>query len=137
MLYQIDVNPDVGVETVRQMIAEQLRPGPLRDFCWQLFIGVMEWKPQLDDRIMSVAENWALDRMAPTDRNVLRLGTYELLHTETPHRVVIDEAIELARKFGAAQSSQFVNGLLDQLIPADKKSDGGQTEAKDDSPEIQ
>jgi N utilization substance protein B len=59
--------------------------------------------------------------MAVTDRNVLRLGTFELLHTETPYQVVIDEAVELARKFGSAQSPQFVNGLLDRLVPESKK----------------
>jgi N utilization substance protein B len=123
MLYQIDVNSDVDVETVRHMVHEQLKEGPLRDFCWQLFVGVMEYRLQLDERITSVAENWTIDRMAPTDRNVLRLGAFELLHTETPHRVVIDEAIELARKFGTAQSSPFVNGLLDKLIPQDADSE--------------
>jgi len=55
--------------------------------------------------------------MAVTDRNILRLGGYELLHTDTPSAVVIDEAVELAREFGSAQSSQFVNGILDKLIP--------------------
>ncbi len=60
--------------------------------------------------------------MAPTDRNALRLGAYELLFTDTPHRVVIDETIELARRFGAAQSPQFVNGILDRLIPPEKRA---------------
>ena len=73
----------------------------------------------------SVADNRTppiLSRMAPTDRNILRLGAYELLHTETPHRVVIDEAIEMAKKFGSVQSFQFVNGILDRLIPAEKRA---------------
>ena len=60
--------------------------------------------------------------MAPTDRNALRLGAFELLYTDTPHRVVLDETIEVARKFGSAQTSQFVNGLMDRLIPAEKKN---------------
>jgi len=55
--------------------------------------------------------------MAPTDRNVLRLGAFELLYTETPPRVVVDEALELAKRYGTAQSSQFVNGILDRLMP--------------------
>ena len=122
MLYQVDVNPDVGSAAVREMIAEQIRDQPLRDFCWQLFAGVMENRLMLDARIEKVAENWTLSRMAPTDRNVIRLGFYELLFTDTPHRVVIDEGIELARKFGNSQSSQFVNGLLDRLVPEEKKS---------------
>ena len=69
----------------------------------------------------TAAENWTMARMAPTDRNALRLGAFELLFTETPHRVVIDETIELARRFGTAQSPQFVNGILDKLIPPEKR----------------
>jgi N utilization substance protein B len=122
MLYQTDLNPDVAAPTVREMIREQLTDQAVRDFAWQLFAGVMEWRPVLDSRIESVAENWTLARMAPTDRNVLRLGAFELLYTDTPPRVVIDEAVELARLFGTAQSPQFVNGILDRLIPEDRKS---------------
>ena len=106
MLYQADVNPDTSADAVREQIREQLTDRDTADFSWQLFVGVMEWRTKLDEKIESVAENWALNRMAPTDRNVLRLGTYELLQTDTPHKVVIDEAIELARKFGSSQSAQ-------------------------------
>ncbi len=56
--------------------------------------------------------------MAATDRNVLRLAAYELLHSDTPGRVAIDEAVELAKRFGSAQSSQFVNGILDKVMHA-------------------
>lgn len=122
MLYQVDVNPDTKADSVRRQIREQLPDADLSDFCWQLFAGVMESRGLLDEKIESVAENWTLKRMAPTDRNVLRLGGYELLLTDTPHKVVIDEAIELARKFGTSQSAQFVNGILDKLIPDDKRN---------------
>lgn len=132
MLYQLDLNPDVKAPTVRLMIAEQIPEEDLRAFTWKLFAGVMEWRPILDQRIESVAENWALSRMGATDRNVLRIGAFELLYTETPHRVVIDEAIELARKFGTAQSAQFVNGLLDRLVPEDKRGGGSPTAAQTD-----
>ena len=121
MLYQADVNPDTTADAVREHVAEQIRDEALGEFCWQLFAGVMEFRLALDEQIQSVAENWTLNRMAPTDRNVLRLGAFELLHTDTPHKVVIDEAIELARKFGTAHSAQFVNGILDQLVPDAKR----------------
>lgn len=122
MLYQQDVNPDVDAQTVRRMINDQLRDETLQRFAWQLFAGVMESRALLDHRIESTAENWTLSRMAPTDRNVLRLGAFELLFTETPHGVIIDESIELAKRFGTAQSSQFVNGILDRLVPGEKKA---------------
>ena len=125
MLYQADVNPDTTAESVREQIVEQLPDEDLSGFSWQLFVGVMEFRTMLDEKIQSVAENWTLKRMAPTDRNVLRLGTFELLHTETPHKVVIDEAIELARKFGTAQSAHFVNGILDNLVPDERREPSG------------
>ena len=121
MLYQRDLNPDVDIYTVRQMVRQQLNDDDLHNFSWRLFVGVVECRAALDAAIQMVAENWTLSRMAPTDRNVLRLGAFELLYSDTPHRVVIDEAIELARKFGTVQSPQFVNGILDQLIPDEKK----------------
>ncbi len=117
MLYQQDLNPDVPADTARELIVERLRDEDLARFAWGLFAGVMECRPALDAKIEAVATNWALNRMAPTDRNVLRLGAFELLYTDTPPKVVIDEALELAKRYGTAQSSQFVNGILDRLIP--------------------
>jgi N utilization substance protein B len=125
MLFQVDLNPDVDGRTVRAMIADRLGDEDLQQFAWVLFAGVMEFRPQLDEQIQAVATNWKLSRMAGTDRNCLRLGTFELLHTDTPHRVVIDEALELARKFGSDQSAQFVNGVLDKLVPAVKRAANG------------
>jgi len=117
MLYQQDLNPDVPADTVRELIVDRLRDEGLARFAWSLFAGVMESRPLLDSRIEATATNWSLKRMAPTDRNVLRLGAFELLYTETPPKVIIDEALELAKRYGTAQSSQFVNGILDRLIP--------------------
>ncbi len=122
MLYQTDLNPDATADTIRSMIAEELREPGLQEFAWSLFAGVREWRAQIDQHIEETAANWQLSRMAPTDRNILRLGAFELLHTDTPHRVVIDEAVEMAKKFGSMQSSQFVNGILDRLIPNDKRT---------------
>ena len=121
MLFQQDMNPDVGAKTVRLQIAERLPEEDLRQLAWQFYSGTMESRPAIDARIQAAAENWDLARMAGTDRNVLRLGVFELCYTDTPPQVVIDEAVELARKFGTANSAQFVNGLLDHLIPEEKR----------------
>ena len=86
------------------------------EFARSLVSGTMERKPDLDKRIETIAENWALPRMAAVDRNVLRLAAYELLYKlDTPVNVVIDEAIEIARKFSTEDSTRFVNGVLDKL----------------------
>lgn len=128
MLYQVDLNPDADGRTVKSMIEELLEEEDLRELAWWLFSGTYEVRNQLDERISSVAQNWKLSRMAPTDRNILRLGAYEVLHTQTPVSVVLDEAIELAKKFGTAQSATFVNGVLDKLVPVEKRR------AKSDAP---
>ena len=117
MLYQLDLNPDVPPLTILDQLRERLPDESLQEFAWKLFTGVVEYRAQLDARIQDIAANWSLKRMAPTDRNVLRLGAFELLYGEAPPRVAIDEAVELAKKYGSGQSAQFVNGILDRLMP--------------------
>ena len=87
--------------------------------------GVRRNQQELDDLLAKTADNWSLGRMAATDRNVLRLGAYEILFTETPARVAINEAVELAKRFGSANSAPFVNGILDKFIP--RKADEAST----------
>ena len=116
MLYEADVNSDIDPDSVRASIEERLNDEKNSQFAWSLFAGVMEMRPALDKQLEEAAENWTLSRMAPTDRNALRIGAFELLHSDTPDRVAIDEALELAKKFGSKQSSQFVNGILDKFI---------------------
>jgi len=78
--------------------------------------GTAERAPALDQAIAAAAANWRLDRMAPVDRTILRLAAYELVaEADTPAAVVIDEAIELAKRFGEADSPAFVNGVLDAV----------------------
>jgi transcription antitermination protein NusB len=95
-------------------------------FAQRLVTGVRGRRAELDAMIQQVAENWTLSRMAATDRNVLRLGAYELLHSDTPERVAVDEAVELAKRFGSAQSGPFVNGILDRLLR--QKAERGESE---------
>jgi len=85
-------------------------------FADSLLSGVRRNRGELDQLLSEAADNWSLERMATTDRNVLRLGAYEILYSETPDRVAINEAVELAKRFGAQQSPQFVNGILDRFI---------------------
>lgn len=79
--------------------------------------GTVDHLVEIDELIRQQAENWRLERMPPVDRNVLRLAVFELLYeVDVPKLVVVDEAVELAKRFGAEQSSRFVNGLLDGLL---------------------
>ncbi len=93
--------------------------------------GVRRRRAEIDAALERIAENWSIQRMAPTDRNVLRMGAYELLCGETPATVAIDEAIELARRFGGAKSPAFVNGILDRLLRDAKGTEDRNPQAGD------
>lgn len=122
MLYQKDLNPDATSDEIREQVQEELTDEPLSRFAWSLFMGVMESRSAIDKQVNAVAANWSVSRMPATDRNVIRMGAFELLYTDTPAGVVIDEALELAKSFGGANSVAFVNGILDRLIPDEKRN---------------
>ena len=87
------------------------------DHAKRLVRGTLESQAEIDELIRSHAENWRLERMPPIDRNILRLALYEMLHeVNVPKVVIVDEAIELAKKFGSENSGRFVNGLLDGVL---------------------
>ena len=87
-----------------------------REFAAQLVTGTLANLAECDDIIQSASRNWRLERMSRVDRNILRLATYELAHVpEVPTKVVINEAVELAKRFGAAEAPPFVNGILDRI----------------------
>lgn len=122
MLYLVDQNPDADTDRIQIDLRKQFSETPVRDFAWMLFKGVLGHRDQLDEQLKKTAVNWRVDRMPPTDRNVLRMGLYEMTKMGTPAAVVIDECIEIAKEFGTENSSSFVNGILDKLIPRDAPS---------------
>ena len=99
------------------LYSEQSETKPAPDeFVDRLVRGVAENIAEIDRRLSQHAEHWRIERMPAVDRNVLRLGAFEVLHCpDMPPAVAIDEAIELARRFGTADSPAFVNGVLDRL----------------------
>jgi len=116
LLYQDDLNPRLNPAVGDAMIERDLDSQGLRDFARELLAGVRRHREELDRLFEQVAEHWSVKRMATTDRNVLRLGAFEILYTDTPDRVVINEAVELAKRYGTAESGAFVNGILDRLM---------------------
>ncbi|MGE3780790.1 MAG: transcription antitermination factor NusB [Pirellulaceae bacterium] len=117
ILYEDDLNPDRNLATVDRFLSRRLNGQEvLIAFARSLLAGVRRNRAELDDLLRERAENWRLERMAVIDRNILRLAAYEMLFADTPDRVVINEAVELAKRYGAKQSSQFVNGILDRLL---------------------
>lgn len=91
----------------------------LTKFGVDLLAGTLSHRDQIDERLSGLSTNWKLSRMAVVDRNVLRLGVYEILHAETPGPVAVNEAIMLAKRYGDASSPRFVNGVLDRLLNDD------------------
>jgi N utilization substance protein B len=116
LLFMRDQNPTVDRAALERFVRDRLRDPALEPFCLGLYDGTVGRQAEIDQRLAEAAENWRLPRMAAVDRNVLRLGAFELLFTpETPAAVAFDEAIELARRYGSADSPAFVNGVLDRL----------------------
>ena len=116
VLYAADLAPGDTPEAVFDRVAENfdLNPGALV-FAKELVCGTMAARAAIDAQITAHARNWRLERMAAVDRNLLRLAVYELLHTDTPSEVVIDEAVELAHDFSGERSPAFINGVLDAV----------------------
>ena len=88
---------------------------PIDEFANQLLFGAVSRAEEADKLIRAHAENWRLERMSGVDRNILRLAIFELLEGQTPAPVVIDEALEVARRFSGDESVQFINGVLDAV----------------------
>jgi transcription antitermination protein NusB len=116
VLFQDDQNPGGNPAAADEFLRRRLRTPELVEMSRALVAGVRRNRAELDVVIEKTAEHWSLNRMAVTDRNVLRLGAYEILFSDTPDPVAINEALDLAKRYGSAHSAQFVNGILDRLI---------------------
>ena len=117
MLFQHDMSgnePDMIVTTFEDL--QKSKPNT-REFAVRIFRGTVDHLSDIDEMIQAQAENWRLSRMAVVDRNIIRMSVYEFLHeNDTPKLVIIDEAVEIAKKFGTQKSSQFINGILDGIL---------------------
>ena len=124
VLFQDDLNPSHSLRASEDFLRSRLQNNrDLVEFANSLLSGTRRNRPELDALLVAQADNWSLERMAATDRNILRLAAFEILYTETPGRVAINEAVELAKRFGSKNSAQFVNGVLDSLLKMREDSD--------------
>ena len=124
MLYEFDVGKLASAVIVESFWEMNEHPKKVREFANKLFEGSVGRLKEIDKAIQQHTKNWRLSRMAAVDRNILRLAVYEILFdAKTPGTVVINEALEIAKKFSTHESAQFVNGILDSikrdLNPAD------------------
>ncbi len=117
LLYQLDLNPEPIASVLADFWAERPYDAKTRDFAEELVKGVEEHKKSLDTLIREHATNWDIRRITTVDRNVLRVALYEMTHCpDIPPVVSINEAVDIARKFGTEESGRFLNGILDSIM---------------------
>ena len=116
LLYQADLTRDSVAETWKTIQGDERLPEEAREYVEALVAVLEEGLPPLDEAIRQAIQHWKFERLAATDRGVLRLAVAELLHMPgTPARVILDEAVAIARKYGREESGGFVNGVLDRI----------------------
>ncbi len=116
VLYQLDISQGDPQKTLDLYFNHFKSSEKAREFCERLVYGVIRYREQIDGVIEENSENWTLKRMAVVDRNILRFATFELLFSpEIPFKATLNEAIELAKKFGTEESGAFINGILDKI----------------------
>jgi|CXWL01.1.fsa_nt_gi N utilization substance protein B len=122
--HQVERKPEIKASRAEQEAAleyvwendlENALPDGLMDFDRERFFGVADRLDEIQNLITIYAPEWPVDRIASQDRAILYLSIYELLHSEVPAAVVINEAVELAKEFGAERSSKFINGVLSSI----------------------
>ncbi len=115
-LYSLDLNPMETRESLRLMRENSRVAAAVRDFAEDLVVGVMANREAIDAKIEEQSTNWSITRMTRVDLNILRIASYELLfRNDVPKSVVMNEAIEIAKKFGTEESPAFINGILDEI----------------------
>ncbi len=126
MLYEYDVGKLPSGEILACFWEMNEHPKKVKEFANQLFEGSLARLREIDKTIQQHTKNWRLSRMAAVDRNILRLAVFEFLSdSKTPETVVINEALEIAKKFSTHESAQFVNGILDSIKKDLKLAQGG------------
>lgn len=123
ILFERDLNPTGAAADRRKFLQGRLRSAALVAFAESLLAGVERHRAEIDGVLESQSRNWRVARMAATDRAVLRLAVFELRHSDTPGPVVVDEAIDLARRYGNDASPRFVAGVLGGLLAGRSAAD--------------
>lgn len=123
-LYALEVNPMEPRRFLATFWENNPSPAEARNFAGQLIEGILSRRTDLDALIKAKAQHWALSRMALVDLNLIRLAAFELLYRDDiPKKVIINEAIEIAKKFGSEDSPAFINGVLDGIVVPEGKAE--------------
>lgn len=114
-LYKVELTGDCSSESLDDFLSDFGGPQEVRTFGGELARGVLAERERIDALIAGSSEHWRLGRLSNVDLNILRVATYELMCSRVPASIAIDEAIEIAKRFGSADSPMFVNGVLDHV----------------------
>jgi N utilization substance protein B len=130
ILFQLDIRKEKPSPVVLRHFWTEFQPDDeIKAFAEEIIKGTFKHFAEINKLIHACAKNWSLDRMSVVDRNVLRMAVYEILHRmDIPTSVTINEAIEIAKKYGTEESGSFVNGILDSVARTIGKLEEGKTE---------
>lgn len=122
ILFQQEYAPQISSGDMLALFDEK-KEEPIMKYAEEIVRGVQAHKVAIDQKIQDASRHWKIERMGGVDRNILRLGVFEIFHAQDPieHKIAINEAIEVAKIFGSQESASFVNGLLDQIVRNERK----------------
>lgn len=123
LIYQVDLSGLSYIQASDEFLSQMGVSHKAREFAMELVKGVMDNLEKIDALISENSLHWKLNRMSSVDKSILRMGVYELAYqNETPKKVIINEAIEIGKKFGTAETGSFINGILDKIAKEVRKS---------------
>jgi len=123
ILYTVELNPSSSDEICESFLNDQKAEGEIKDFSRLIVKGTLEKKEEIDQMVKRLVKNWDIKRLGLIDRNIIRMGAYEMIFlsqsqsslSPIPAAVTINEAVDIAKKFGTPDSGKFVNGILDEI----------------------
>jgi len=114
-LYALEQGNDDAVKQFDELLKEKKIKGSKAEFAKKLLNGILEHLEKIDEIIKDHLIDWSFDRLDKVDKQILRLGVYELKYTDTPYQIVIDEAVKIAKNFSEDKAKSFINGILDRI----------------------
>jgi len=131
ILFQLEFNDSQLDKTISQFLENKKADKEEEELCTRLICGIVANQAEIDKIIQSASQNWRISRMAIVDKNILRMAAYEMLYDkDLPPAIIINEAIEIAKKYSSDQSATFINGILDALNKKKVKDDKALKEVK-------
>jgi N utilization substance protein B len=121
-LYALEQGNDKAIEQFDEHLKERKIKGSKAEFAKNLLNGILEHKDEIDEIIKNHLIDWSFERLDIIDKQILRLGVYEIKYTDTPFQIVIDEAVKIAKNFSEDKAKSFINGILDKIAKEIKKN---------------